>query len=129
MDISQLFKTRDGFLTTLNSYEGVIIMWFTASWCGPCRRISNIVRHSFDELNKNGLAKCVILDVDEYSDLYSFLKTKKMVNGIPAILCYMCSCKSEKVPSYIPDASVTGGDEARVAAFFNMVKLRLNNMK
>ena len=56
---------------------------------------------------------CCDLDVDECDDLYAMMKSKRMVNGIPVILCY-----KKGNTSYIPDDSVTGADPGMLAAFF-----------
>ena len=53
------------------------------------------------------------IDIDECFNLYSFLKTKKMVNGIPAILCYVKGNNG-----YVPNCSVTGADPAQLHFFF-----------
>jgi hypothetical protein len=41
------------------------------------------------------------------------IKSKKMVNGIPVILCY-----KKGNTTYIPDDSITGADPNQLAAFF-----------
>jgi hypothetical protein len=46
-------------------------------------------------------------------DFYSFLKSKKMVNGIPALLCY-----KKSNATYIPDDIVTGSDPQQLHQFF-----------
>jgi hypothetical protein len=54
-----------------------------------------------------------IIDVDESFDVYSFLKSKKMVNGIPVVLAYY-----KGNFNYIPDTSVIGADKKQLLAFF-----------
>ena len=54
-----------------------------------------------------------IIDVDECFEVYAFLKTKKMVNGIPAILAYY-----KGNLNYIPDDVVIGADPQQVDLFF-----------
>ena len=56
---------------------------------------------------------CILLDVDECFELYAFLKTKKMLNGIPAILSY-----DQGNVNYIPSDSVIGADVDQVNLFF-----------
>jgi hypothetical protein len=63
-----------------------------------------LVEKFFSEAPKEYVICCDI-DVDESFDLYAFLKTKKMVNGIPAVLVY-----EKSNTSYIPDFSYVGGD-------------------
>jgi hypothetical protein len=51
--------------------------------------------------------------VDKSFDFYSFLKSKKMVNGIPVLLCY-----KKNNTTYIPDDIITGSDPNELHKFF-----------
>jgi hypothetical protein len=53
------------------------------------------------------------IDVDKSFDFYSFLKSKKMVNGIPVLLCY-----KKGNSTYIPDDMITGSDPQQLHQFF-----------
>ena len=57
--------------------------------------------------------QCAIVDVDDCFEIYAFLKTKKMVNGIPVILCYQ-----KGNLNYIPNDSVVGADVNQINMFF-----------
>jgi hypothetical protein len=57
-------------------------------------------------------------------DLYSFLKSKKMVNGIPAILCY-----HKGNENYIPNDMVTGADPVELHKFFKRCGNHLSKIK
>jgi thioredoxin 1 len=94
----------------------ILIIKFTADWCGPCKGIKPICENYISKLPKHILFQEI--DVDESIELYSFLKTKKMVNGIPAILAYFAG---EKETFYIPDDSVLGGDKNQVESFFQRI--------
>ena len=94
----------------------VLIIKFTADWCGPCKGIKPICEKYTSNLSENILFQEI--DVDESIELYSFLKTKKMVNGIPAILGYY---GGNKDIFYIPDDAVLGGDKKNVEAFFERI--------
>jgi hypothetical protein len=48
--------------------------------------------------------------------LYGALKSKRQINGIPAILCF-----NKGNLSYIPDMNVVGADATQVNAFFKQV--------
>jgi hypothetical protein len=54
-----------------------------------------------------------LIDVDECFDFYGFLKSKKMVNGIPVILSY-----EKGNNNYIPNDIVVGSDVAKINEFF-----------
>ena len=41
------------------------ILYFTAEWCNPCKRVRPIV----EELNKDGVAKFQLIDADDNLEL------------------------------------------------------------
>lgn len=117
--------SRETFLHLLQNNTGLIILKLGAQWCGPCKTIKNIV-HGFFATSPADVICCDI-DVDESFDFYSYLKSKKMVNGIPVLLCY----KKGNL-SFIPDDSVTGSDPTELHRFFqrcgsHLTYVRQNN--
>jgi thiol-disulfide isomerase/thioredoxin len=120
------FDNRDEFLKLLNVNPGLVIIKLGATWCGPCKKIKHIVDAFFASSPSNVI--CGDIDVDESFDLYSFLKSKRMVNGIPAILCY-----NKGNHNYVPDDMVTGADPVALDAFFkrcgrHLVSILKNNI-
>ena len=95
----------------LQNNPGVFIMKLGAEWCGPCKRIEELVKTCMEQAPAN--VQCAIIDVDEAFEVYGFLKTKRVVNGIPAILGYY-----QGNLNYIPDEVVIGSDQKQVIAFF-----------
>lgn len=102
---------RAAFQKLLENNPGQVILKFGAEWCGPCGRIKPLVEAFF--ATSPDSVVCGDIDVDESFDLYAFLKSKRMVTGVPAILCYR-----RGNTSFIPDDSVTGADAAALDAFF-----------
>jgi thioredoxin 1 len=118
-------KSRETFLHLLQNNTGLIVIKLGAQWCGPCKTIKNIV-HGFFATSPSDVICCDI-DVDESFDFYSYLKSKKMVNGIPVLLCY----KKGNL-NFIPDDSVTGADPTELHRFFqrcgsHLTYVRTNN--
>ncbi|NBO24514.1 MAG: thioredoxin [Chlamydiae bacterium] len=110
-EIMTKINDRHHFLTILENNPGKVIIKFGATWCSPCKIIEPHVNTWMNKMPDT--VQCITVDIDECFDIYAFLKTKKMVNGIPAILCY----NKENV-SYIPDDSVIGNDLSQVYNFF-----------
>jgi thioredoxin-like negative regulator of GroEL len=103
--------TRDAFFHLLKNNPGLIIIKLGAEWCGPCKQIKPVV-HAFFASSPPAVV-CADIDVDQSFDFYSFLKSKKMVNGIPVLLCY-----KKGNSTYIPDDAVTGSDANELHLFF-----------
>ena len=117
-EIINAFVNRDEFLRLLKVNPGLVIVKLGATWCGPCRQIAHIVEGFFASSPPEVI--CADIDVDESIDLYSYLKQRRMVNGIPVMLMY----KRGNV-SFAPDDSVTGSDPAQLDAFFNRCGLHV----
>lgn len=105
---------RDDFTNVLKENEGVLIVKFTADWCPPCKRIKVQVDKEVATLPPH--CKFLELDVDKHFDVYSYMKSKKQVVGIPAILAY------KRGSTCYADASVSGSDPEHIANFFKVVK-------
>ena len=105
------FKSRNDFLRLLENNPGLVILKMGATWCGPCKKIKPVLDGFFASSPDNVI--CCDIDVDECSDVYSFFKSRKMVNGIPVILAY-----KKGNTSFIPDDSITGSDPSQLDQFF-----------
>jgi thiol-disulfide isomerase/thioredoxin len=105
------FSNRNEFMTFLSNNTGMIVIRFSATWCKPCRTIKPIVDCFF--ASSPSCVTCVDVDIDENMDIYSFLKSKKMIYGVPTLMCYSSVNKS-----YIPDFSISGGSPEDLDKFF-----------
>jgi len=102
---------RVSFMETIKNNNGLFIVKFTASWCGPCKQIAPFVDEQFK--NTPDIVTCANIDVDQNFDLFAFLKSKKMVKGVPIILAY-----KKGNTNYSPDFSVSGTDQEQLIIFF-----------
>jgi thioredoxin-like negative regulator of GroEL len=102
---------RDVFFHLLEHNPGLIVLKLGAEWCGPCKQIKHVV-HAFFATSPPEVV-CGDIDVDKSFDFFSFLKSKKMVNGIPVMLCYKKGNKT-----FIPDDSITGSHPEDLHKFF-----------
>jgi thiol-disulfide isomerase/thioredoxin len=115
-------ESRKAFMHLLEHNTGLIILKLGATWCGPCLKIEKPVNDFFATSPEDVI--CGIIDVDESFDFYAFLKAKKMVNGIPAMLCY-----KKGNATFIPDDSLTGSDLTALDAFFKRCNGHLCNVR
>jgi len=104
-------KDRYHFSELLKSNPGLFIIKFGAEWCGPCKTINDGVKYCFERMPSS--VQCAIIDIDQCFDIYSFLKSKKMVNGVPVLLSY----KQGNI-THIPDDIIIGADKKKINEFF-----------
>ena len=123
MTIITEFDGISGFNHILSNNPGIVFLKLGATWCGPCQQIAPLVHGLMDQITNVYGSKvvCCDIDVDENFELYAFLKTKKMVNGIPAILCW----KAGNV-SFIPDDTALGSNVMEINLLFNRCTNRLS---
>lgn len=105
----------ENFKKIIEENNNVIIFKFSATWCGPCSKLKPYFEENMKNMPKNIVY--FSLDVDENEEIYSFLKNKKMINGIPAILAYYNDNKT-----YIPNDSIRGFNINELNMFFERCK-------
>ena len=58
----------ENFKSEVLEYEGIVIVDFFATWCGPCKIMSGIIDEIAEEVENVKVGK---IDVDESSDIAS----------------------------------------------------------
>lgn len=111
MSVQELALDRHTFAKLLEANDSLLVLKFGAPWCAPCKRAAPAVNAGFERLGEG--ANCFLINVDDSIDLYGYLRSKKMVKTIPAVLCW-----KRGNTSYIPDDSVIGADFDEIEAFF-----------
>jgi thiol-disulfide isomerase/thioredoxin len=110
----------------LSNNPGLVILKLGATWCGPCQQVKGLVHDLMENIRNvyGDTVVCYDIDVDESFELYALLKSKKMINGIPAILCW----KSGNV-SIIPDDTALGSNQLEIKLLFNRCAKYLSLVK
>lgn len=114
-------RDRGHLAELLTTNPGLFIIKFGADWCGPCKQIESLVNDYFAKMPEN--VRCAIINIDQAVDVYSFLKSKKMVNGIPVILCYY-----KGNLNYIPNDIVVGAVPGQIQRFFETCVTRAKDL-
>ena len=103
--------SKDDFVKALQNNTGALVIKFGAEWCGPCKAIEPLVNQWMSQFPPT--IQGAIIDIDENFEIYALLKSKKQINGVPAIMCYI---KGNMTP--IPDHIVVGADVNKINQFF-----------
>ena len=101
----------DALKELLENNPGAIIVRFSAKWCKPCEVISPTFYNLLNYMPNTVLP--VVLDVDISTEIYMYMKRHKMMNGIPAFMCYY-----KGNMSYIPDDICIGSNVNQLKLLF-----------
>lgn len=96
-----------------------IIFKFGASWCRPCQEIKQICNQCFSTMPSN--VKSYEIDIDNNMELYSALKSKRMINGVPTLLAYVNKDNREEKLWYVSDISISGTNFNNIKLFFQTI--------
>jgi len=104
--------SKEEFAKQLAYNQGALVIKFGAEWCGPCKQIASLVNSRMAQFPET--IKGAVIDIDDNFDIYALLKSKRVVNGVPVILCY----KKGNL-TVVPDNVVVGADVAQINSFFD----------
>ena len=92
--------TNDTFESVVLQAQGLVMVDFWATWCGPCKIVAPVV----EELSKEYEGKVVFAKVntDENSDL----ATKYNIRGIPTLMFFKEGKLLDQVVGAVPKAQL-----------------------
>lgn len=111
METIEGIESLDHFKQLLANNPGQVIIKFGADWCKPCKQIEKQVLEWFKKMPNT--VQTVLVDVDESFEIYAYMKSRKMIRGIPMILMYL-----KGNLEYTYDDSVSGSNPAEIDMFF-----------
>lgn len=76
----RIIKDKNDFLDTIK--EGVTLVDFFATWCGPCKMLAPVLEEVSKEFE--GRAKIVKVDVDELRDL----AIEYNITSVPTVILF-----------------------------------------
>ncbi len=92
--------TDDTFATEIEQHDGLAVVDFWATWCGPCRMVAPILDQLAGEYQ--GKAKVAKLDVDENQRTM----TRFNVRSIPTILFFKDGQLVDSVIGAVPKTTL-----------------------
>jgi thiol-disulfide isomerase/thioredoxin len=103
---------RQDFFKELDHNNSILIVFVTGSKCIPCERAKPMVQ----EKMKTVSYKLIQLDRDRDADIYSALRCKKQVKGVPTLLAYEAGNYTIRA-----DISVSGANPNDIDNFFQQL--------
>jgi len=115
--ISYEIKSLEKLKEILEKNPGYVVIKLGAEWCAPCKQIKPLVDQWFEAfITRADHVKPIVVDVDECIDVYGFLKKKRVINGIPAILIY-----KRGNTDYRPDDVIIGANPGVINTAFKAI--------
>jgi len=81
------------------NYEGVVLVDFWATWCGPCKMIAPVVEEVSNEVSN---ARFVKIDVDENENLAN----KYQISSIPTLMIFKNGTPVDTLVGFMPKDSL-----------------------
>jgi thiol-disulfide isomerase/thioredoxin len=122
--IKEPITTRGQFIALITDAPRIfpgcehVLIRFTAEWCGPCKKIAPLVAQYVPSLAPN--VWYVDVNIDRSHDIYSFLKSKRVIGGVPTIFCYSFPRPdTTRHTVHLPTRSAVGSDPTKIREFFD----------
>ena len=116
MEIQYEIPNMSSFYELLEKNPGHIFIKFGADWCIPCNKIKEYVLEKFEKIS-SPTVQCIVIDIDESFEVYAYLKNKRMIGGIPAILKY-----SKGNLTFVPDGQCAGVNRTEIENLLNIIE-------
>ena len=105
---------RQDFFKELDHNDSILVVFVTGSNCAPCERAKPIVHDKM----KTSCYKMIHLDRDKDADIFSALRSKKQVKGVPTLLAYQAGNYTLNA-----DLSVSGANPSAIEEFFDQLDI------
>jgi thiol-disulfide isomerase/thioredoxin len=105
---------KEEFKKMIQESNSTLIFKFSASWCGPCRKASPVIEENLKKLPESIIFN--VIDIDDSLDVYGMLKAKRIVTGIPSLVCYY-----KDNDTFWPDEAISSSNKEDIEYFFKTV--------
>ncbi|MGN0144252.1 MAG: thioredoxin [Clostridium sp.] len=88
--------------------EGVVLVDFFATWCGPCKMLAPVLENLSEEMN--GKAKILKVDIDQSPDLAD----KFRIVSVPTMILFKNGEVAEQMVGFLPKEKIQQVIEANL---------------
>lgn len=116
------------FKYLLTKDHKILIVKFGAEWCKPCQNIKPYINQLLTTYKGDGLVFQSIEVNLKDDELYSLMKRRRLIQGIPAFCLYYRNKYDEDL-FYVPDETIIGADKVSLNSMFKRASEYCNNNK
>lgn len=98
----------DAFNAEVESYDGVAIVDFFATWCGPCKMLAPVLEGLSDEMD--GSAKFLKVDIDANLEL----ARKFNISSVPTMIIFKDGKPVDTLIGFVPKESISAKLKAQL---------------
>ncbi|RDY28162.1 thioredoxin [Romboutsia weinsteinii] len=88
--------------------NGVVVVDFFATWCGPCKMLAPVFEELGNEMNES--AKFVKVDIDQSMEI----ARKFMVSTVPTMMIFKDGKQVDTMVGFMPKDSIKAKVEAHI---------------
>lgn len=103
--MAELINTND-FESELEN--GVVVVDFFATWCGPCKMLAPVFEELSNEMNES--AKFVKVDIDQSMEI----ARKFMVSTVPTMMIFKDGKQVDTMIGFMPKDAIKAKVEAHI---------------
>ncbi len=111
-----VISNKTEFMRVIKDSNKTVVFKFSADWCGPCKKISPDIDLFKESILNNKDIVWFDIDVDNSIEVFGMLKTKRIVNGVPAVLVYF-----KENDTIYPDEFVLGATKDDLYDLFSKI--------
>lgn len=97
--MANIINTNE-FVNEVEYKEGVVVVDFFATWCGPCKMLSPVFESLAEEMEDK--ADFFKVDIDESMDLAQ----KFTVTTVPTVIVFKDGKEKDRLVGFIPEKSL-----------------------
>lgn len=99
---------NDNFNSQVEAYDGVVIVDFFATWCGPCKMLAPVFEQLSNEMD--GSVKFVKVDIDQSLDI----ARKYNISSVPTMIIFKDGNPVDTLVGFVPKESIKAKLEAQL---------------
>ena len=96
------------FVENVENTKGVVVVDFSATWCGPCKMLTPVLESVANKLD--GKVKIVKVDVDESPDLAQ----RFGIMSVPTMILFKKGQQTAAFSGYMPEAMLMQNIESKL---------------